>query len=116
MRFRAVHAVVLTRGAAASGCDPVMNVFGSFFPAWVICTIVGIVFALALRVLLAAVGLETHLGPLAVVYPSLALLLTMLAWLVFYLHGARRRCADSAAAWGRRSSSARSLRPFGCGG
>ena len=84
MRFRAVHAVVLTLAAAASGCDPVMNVFGSFFPAWVICTIVGIALALALRVLLAAVGLETHLGPLAVVYPSLALLLTMLAWLVFY--------------------------------
>jgi hypothetical protein len=84
MRFRAVHAVILTLAAAASGCDPVMNVFGSFFPAWVICTIVGIALTLALRVLLAAVGLEIHLGPLAVIYPSLALLLTMLAWLVFY--------------------------------
>jgi hypothetical protein len=84
MPFRTVHAVVLAVAIAASGCDPVMNVFGSFFPAWVVCTITGIALALVLRLFLAAVGLEDHLGPLAVVYPSLALLLTMLAWLVFY--------------------------------
>ena len=84
MPFRAVHAVALALAIAASGCDPVMNVFGSFFPAWVVCTITGIALALVLRLLLAAVGLEDHLGPLAVVYPSLALLLTMLAWLAFY--------------------------------
>jgi hypothetical protein len=84
MQFRALHAVVLALAIATSGCDPVMNVFGSFFPAWVVCSIAGIALALALRLLLATVGLEAHLGPLALVYPSLALLLTMLAWLAFY--------------------------------
>ena len=84
MQFQAAHGILLALAIATSGCDPVMNVFGSFFPAWVICTIAGIALALVLRLLLAVVGLEAHLGPLGVVYPSLALLLTMLAWLVFY--------------------------------
>jgi hypothetical protein len=78
---RIVVAVAL---AATTGCDPVLNVFGSFFPAWVICMIAGVGLALALRPLLAAAGLEPHLGPLLIVYPSLALLLTMLTWLVFF--------------------------------
>ena len=84
MRVRAVRAVVLVVAVGACGCDPVLNVYGSFFPAWVVCTIAGIFLALALRPLFVALRLEAHLGPLVVVYPSLALLLTMLAWLVFY--------------------------------
>jgi hypothetical protein len=70
--------------AGASGCDPVLNVFGSYFPAWVISMVAGVGLAVAVRPLLAATRLEPHLGPLLVVYPSLALLLTMLTWLVFF--------------------------------
>lgn len=84
MQPRAVRAAVAALAVAASGCDPVLNVFGSFFPAWVVCAVTGIALALALRMVFAALGIETHLGPLVLVYPSLALLLTMLAWLVFY--------------------------------
>jgi len=69
---------------AASGCDPVINVFGSFFPAWVVCMVAGTALTLALRPFFVALGLERHLGPLLLVYPSLGLLLTMLTWLVFF--------------------------------
>ena len=79
---RIVGAVALA--TATAGCDPVLNVFGSFFPAWVICMVVGVGLALAIRPLLAAARLEPHLGPLLIVYPSLALLLTMLTWLVLF--------------------------------
>jgi hypothetical protein len=68
----------------ATGCDPVLNVFGSFFPAWVICMVIGITLAIAARSLLAIAGLEPHLGPLLLVYPCLGLLLTMATWLVFF--------------------------------
>jgi YtcA family len=84
MQSRLIHAAVFALAIAGSGCDPVLNVFGSFFPAWVVCTVTGIALALVLRFLFAAFRLEGHLGPLALVYPSLALLLTMLVWLVFY--------------------------------
>jgi hypothetical protein len=68
----------------ASGCDPIVNVFGSFFPAWVVCMTVGVLVAALVRPLLDASGLEPHLGPLLVVYPSLAVLVTMLTWLVLF--------------------------------
>ncbi len=68
----------------ATGCDPVLNVFGSFFPAWVVCMVIGITLAIAARSLLALAGLEPHLGPLLLVYPCLGLLLTMATWLVFF--------------------------------
>ena len=68
----------------ATGCDPVLNVFGSFFPAWVVCMVIGITLAITARSLLALAGLEPHLGPLLLVYPCLGLLLTMATWLVFF--------------------------------
>ena len=75
---------ILTLALGLTGCDPVLNIFGSFFPAWVICILVGLGLAIALRPLLVWAQLESHLGPLLLVYPCLALLLTMLTWLVFY--------------------------------
>ena len=75
---------VIGLAAGAAGCDPVVDVFGSFFPAWVVCMTVGVALAVLARPLLARSGLEPHLGSLLLVYPSLALLLTMLTWLVFF--------------------------------
>ena len=69
---------------AVSACDPVVNVFGSYFPAWVVCMAAGVALTVVLRPLLVALRLEPHLGPLILVYPSLGLLLTMLTWLVFF--------------------------------
>jgi len=68
----------------AAGCDPIINIQGSFFPAWIICMAVGVVLTVACRQLFAVAGLEPHLGPLVLIYPSLWLFATLLIWLVFY--------------------------------
>lgn len=67
-----------------SGCDPAINVFGSFFPAWAVCLLVGGIATAGARALLAAGRLEPHLGPPLLVYPALAVLLTMLTWLLLF--------------------------------
>lgn len=67
-----------------AGCDPVFDIGGSFFPSWMVCMIVGVVLAIALRLVLARIGVEPHLGPLPLVYGCLAALLTMSTWLVFF--------------------------------
>ena len=41
----AMRPVLLALPVLAAGCDPVIDVFGSFFPAWVVCMTVGIVLA-----------------------------------------------------------------------
>lgn len=82
MHLIAIGYIVLA--LLAAGCDPIVNIYGSFFPAWVICLIAGILFTVLLRPILAATGLERHMGPLVLVYPSLAFLLACLTWLVLY--------------------------------
>jgi len=68
----------------ASGCDPIVNFYGSFFPAWAICLIAGVVLAVALRFVFAATGLEDGFVSLVLVYPALALLLACVMWLVLF--------------------------------
>jgi YtcA family len=74
-----VAAVVL-----ATGCDPMINVYGSFFPAWAFCLLVGVVVAGVLRVVFAATGLEEGFVPVLLVYPALVLLVTCVTWLVLF--------------------------------
>jgi uncharacterized membrane protein len=82
MTTRLASAAALVLGAA--GCDPVLNVAGSFFPAWMVATVLGVVLTLAVRYVFAAARLEPHLGPTVLIYMSLGLLLTVVAWLVLY--------------------------------
>jgi len=68
----------------AAGCDPLLNVAGSFFPAWMVATVLGVALTVAVRYVFAAARLEPHLGPTVLIYTSLGLLLTVVAWLVLY--------------------------------
>jgi YtcA family len=69
---------------AVTGCDPVIDVQGSFFPAWIACLAAGIALTAVAHWLLARFRLAPHLGPPLLIYPSLSLLLTLMTWLIFY--------------------------------
>jgi hypothetical protein len=75
---------VVTATAVATGCAPVLNIEGSFFPAWMVCLVLGLVLTVAVRQLLVVARLEPHLGPPLLVWPALGLFMTMLTWLVLY--------------------------------
>ena len=66
------------------GCDPIVSVKGAFFPAWLVCLILGVAATVALRLVFARNGLEEHMGPLPLLYTSLATLLSVLLWMVLY--------------------------------
>lgn len=68
----------------AAGCDPIINIQGAFFPAWILCLAGGIALTAVAHRLFVSTGLQGYLGPLALVYPSLALLFTMALWLAFF--------------------------------
>jgi len=82
MTSRLVSAAALV--LCAAGCDPLLNVAGSFFPAWMVATVLGVALTVAVRYVFAAARLEPHLGPTVLIYTSLGLLLTVVAWLVLY--------------------------------
>ena len=58
-------------GLLTSGCDPEVNVCGSFFPAWVLALAVGGRLTATLRWILASPRLEPHIGPSLAIYPAL---------------------------------------------
>jgi hypothetical protein len=63
---------------------PSIDAIGSFFPAWLVCLIVAIVGTFLIRTILLRLRLETEVGPLALFYPSLVVLLSCGIWLAFY--------------------------------
>jgi hypothetical protein len=69
------------------GCDPgapSLTLAGSYFPAWILCSLIGVAAGLAARVVLSATRLaEAAAYPLAVCIASGAIA-GILAWLAFY--------------------------------
>ena len=63
---------------------PQINIIGSFFPSWMLCVLIGIVAALLTRLLLIRTGLDPYVGPRALVYPSLAVLVTLVLWVALF--------------------------------
>ena len=70
--------------ALLPACDPVIDIEGAYFPAWLLCVIVGIVLAVLARYVFVWLKVERHMGPLPLVYSCLALLLALVTWMVFF--------------------------------
>lgn len=70
----------------ATGCSraPTFNILGSFFPAWILCGVLGILLAVVVRIVFVRLDFEKELSPLILVYPCLALFFTFTIWLLFY--------------------------------
>lgn len=87
-RFSSTHTIMylmlILFGFGQLGCDPILDVDGAFFPAWMLCMILGIALTFAFYPLFVRMGIEPYIGPPVLIYPSLALLLTLLIWLVFF--------------------------------
>ena len=69
---------------AGCGVSPSVNVLGSFFPAWLISMIVGVILTVVVRRVLVAIDVGADLRPEALVYPCLVGLLTLATWLVVF--------------------------------
>jgi YtcA-like protein len=63
---------------------PSLNVFGTFFPSWMLCALAGIFAAAVAHKVFAVAGIAAELKPPLVVYASVALTVTLLFWLVRY--------------------------------
>jgi YtcA family len=70
----------------ATGCSraPSFSILGSFFPAWILCGVLGILLAVAVRMVFVRLNFEQELSPLILVYPCLAAFFTFSIWLLFF--------------------------------
>ena len=88
-RLQRIIGVAVTFPAAVlmfAGCSraPTFNILGSFFPAWILCGVIGILLAVAVRLFFVRIKLEEQLQPLILVYPCLAAFFTFTLWLLFF--------------------------------
>ena len=70
-----------------AGCSraPTFNILGSYFPAWIICGVLGILLASIVRLIFVRIKLEDQLlWPLILVYPCLTAFFTFSLWLLFF--------------------------------
>ena len=63
---------------------PQINILGSFFPSWMLCAVIGIGVAVIARFLFLRLGVDPYVGPRALVYPSLAILVTLVLWVTLF--------------------------------
>ena len=79
--FLLLPAILLASGCAYS---PTVDVVGSYFPAWMLCIIVGLVSTLIVRLLLIGFGIYSHLRLKPLVFSCMAISFTFVVWLAFF--------------------------------
>ena len=64
--------------------SPSIDVLGSYFPAWLICIVVGVVLTIITRWLFIAWRLHPQIWAPPVVYPCLTAIFALSIWLLFF--------------------------------
>jgi hypothetical protein len=78
--------VALALPVAACSYSPTMDLLGSYFPAWMLCAVIGIVASVIIRQILAVAGINDYVVAPLLTYAALAVSATLLAWLLWFGH------------------------------
>lgn len=82
--MRRVLLASLTTAFACAGCDPIFEIDGAFFPAWLVCMVLAVGPLLATRWALRRWSIEEHAHPVPLTYCSVYLSSVLLLWLGIY--------------------------------
>ena len=75
---------LLLAGCGTDTHSPTIDVLGSYFPAWMMCIIIGVVLTLVCRQLFIGLKFDLYLHPAPVVYLCLTISFTLAVWLMFF--------------------------------
>ena len=71
-----------------AGChsthSPTVDVIGSYFPAWIICIVLGVFLTIIARQIFAVLKIDKYLYPAPLVYLGLTICFTLIVWLMFF--------------------------------
>ena len=71
-------------GCAVAARSPEIDVYGSYWPAWMICIIAGLILMSCVRLLLIWLRIDARLWPAPLVYLCLSLIFALGLWLLFF--------------------------------
>jgi hypothetical protein len=69
---------------SACNSSPVQSIVGSYFPAWMLCAIFGIILTVIIYVLFVKIHVDEHIPAKILVYVGLAISLTFILWLILF--------------------------------
>jgi len=75
---------LLLSGCARHDHSPTVDIIGSYFPAWIICLVLGLALTLIARQILIGLKINTHLYPAPLVYIAMLVSFTLVLWLSFF--------------------------------
>ncbi len=86
MRFMMLALLTLLLGGGLGGCsrNPSLEISGSFFPAWMLSILIGLIATLIAKRIFLTTRLDPHLTPHLLVYGALMVNFTLLTWLLLY--------------------------------
>ena len=61
-----------------------IDVFGSYFPAWMVCIVSGLTLTLMTHRIVQVRDLKRYLRPASLIYSSLMIVFTFATWILFY--------------------------------
>ena len=64
--------------------SPTIDVLGSYFPAWMLCIVLGILLTVVVHRVLVALEIDAHVRPAPLVYLCLAIVFAVSVRLTFY--------------------------------
>jgi hypothetical protein len=78
--------VLISSLATLSACNasPVQSVVGSYFPAWMLCAVFGIISTLIIYVIFVKINIDPFIPAKLLIYLGLAISLTLLSWLLLF--------------------------------
>ena len=81
-----VPGAALGTSLLVTGCShsPEYSIFGSFFPAWIFCSLGGLLFAAGTRAVVARSAIAEYVIAPVLLYLSIAVFLGCVLWLLLY--------------------------------
>jgi Na+-translocating ferredoxin:NAD+ oxidoreductase RnfD subunit len=84
IKFICAPIALALSGCSAIAHSPTVDILGSYFPAWIICIVLGLALTLITRQILIGLKINSHLHPAPLVYISLLVSFTLALWLLFF--------------------------------
>jgi hypothetical protein len=88
LKFVAVAAVIVILFfvvARMSGHHSLtVDILGSYFPAWMICIVSGLILTLVAHWIVQLLNLKPYVGPAPLIYSCLMIIFTFATWILFY--------------------------------
>lgn len=86
IRYRLIFpaAGLILTGCHEDAHSPTVDVLGSYFPAWIICIVMGLVLTLITRQILIGMKINSHLRPVTLVYLCMMIFYTFSVWLLYF--------------------------------